>query len=133
MPSPIFNASDVLLDQNTGTLPNMGDALQNWFQPMTFSVVTKVVVNFDVVETKADVAFQGVWQPLSAAQLQLKPEGQRAWTWFQVHASPGLSLSPDDVVTYLGIQYRVMAKYDYLIYGYNAYHLVNDYTGSGPT
>lgn len=129
---PIFNAADVTLDQNTGTLPNMGDALLNWFQPMTFSVVTKTVSGFDVVETKADVSFQGVWQPLSANQLQLKPEGQRSWQWFRVHASPGLSLINDDVVTYQGIQYRVMAKYDFLIYGFNEYHLVNDYTGSGP-
>lgn len=129
---PITNASSVLLSQNTGTLPYVGDAMLDYFQPMLFDVVTKTTVLGVVNETKVVTTFQGVWQPLSPQALQMKPEGQRAWTWFRVHADPSLALSPDDVIVYQGIQYRVMARYDYKIYGYNEFHLVQDYTNSGP-
>jgi hypothetical protein len=130
---PISNASDVSLAANTGTLPNMESTMLDYFQAMTFETVVKTVVGFDVVETPTDVDFQGVWQPLSAQALMMKPEGQRAWKWFQVHAQVGLALQPDEVIKYQGVQYRVMARWDFAIYGYNLYHLVNDYTGAGPT
>ncbi len=132
MNSIITNSKDVPLSQNTGTLPNMADALYSWLQPMTFGVVTKVVENSQVVETKTDISFAGVWQPFTMEQLLLKPMGERSWKWFMVHSLTGLGLQTDDVVTYLGGQYRVMAKGDYNIYGYFYYELVNDYTGSGP-
>lgn len=128
----IVNAKDTLLTQNPGTLPNMSDALFSYFQPMVFTTIVKTVVNFNVVETPTDVNFLGVWQPFSAQQLAMKPIGQRAWSWFMLHASPGLVLVPDEVVNYLGVQYRVMDQSDYRAYGYVEYHLTDDYTGSGP-
>lgn len=128
----ISNASAILLTQNPGTLPNVGDALLNWFQPMVFTTIVKTIVNFQVVETETNVNFQGVWQPFTAQQLQMKPEGQRAWKWFSVHADPSLSLTTDEVITYQSTQYRVKGKTDYTGYGYIYYELVQDYTGSGP-
>ena len=62
----------------------------------------------------------------------MKPEGQRAWKWFSVHADPSLSLTPDEVITYQSTQYRVKGKTDYTGYGYIYYELIEDYTGSGP-
>lgn len=132
MSIPIFNAKDRPLSANTGTLPDMSGALLNWLQPMTFTLITKTVVNFKVVETPTMVDFQGVWQPFTAQQLMMKPEGQRRWLWFTCHALIGLILKPDEVVTYQGVQYRVMAKLDYKEYNYVEYHLVNDFSGSGP-
>jgi hypothetical protein len=128
----IKNGKDMPLNQNSGTLPDVSGAMLDYFQPMVFAVVVKTVDNFQAVETKSSVNFQGVWQPLSARQLMLKPEGQRAWKWFQVHAEPALILQTDQLITYLGVQYRVMADKDYRLYGYVEYHLVEDFTGSGP-
>jgi hypothetical protein len=133
MSIPIFNAKDRPLNENTGTLPSVSDAMLDYFQPMTFTEVTKKKANFNVVEVATNVCFRGVWQPLTDRKLQMKPEGQRSWKWFWVHADPSLQLNTDDVITYLGVQYRVMADKDYSLYGYMEYHLVNDYTGSGPT
>lgn len=113
-------------------MPDVSGALQDWFQAMTFGVVTKTVVNFQVVEDKVDFTFQGVWQPLSGRRLQMKPEGQSTWNWFLLHAEPALVLALDSVVIYLDIQYRVMAQKDYRLNGYVEYELVNDWTGSGP-
>jgi hypothetical protein len=132
--APIFNAASIPLNQKpSGNFPQLGGALLSWFQPMQFSVVTKTNgIDLLVTETMSVVEFLGVWQPFSAQMLELIPEGQRDWKWFTCHAQPGLALSPDDVVTYVGMQYRVMQKLDYTLNAYIEYHLVQDYEGSGP-
>lgn len=128
----IKNAANTPLNANSGTVPDMSGAMLNWFQPMTFSLVTKTAKAYQVVETMTEIAFMGVWQPLSGRQLMMKPEGQRAWSWWWVHSDPSLDLKVDDVVLYLTKQYRVMAKKNYTLYQYQEYHLVTDWTDSGP-
>jgi hypothetical protein len=127
------NGKDTPLNANAGNVPNMGGALRGWFQPMVFGIVEKTVQNFQVVETMVNVGFQGVWQPLSAKRLMMKPEGQQAWSWFWLHCDPSLKLNNDQVVNYLGTQYRVMNLKNEELYGYLEYELIEDYTGSGPT
>lgn len=124
----IQNAKDTPLFSNPGTLPNMQDALADWFQMMTFTIITKETVDHELVETATVVAAKAVRQPLSAQKLMMKPEGQRAWRWEQLHAFPDLILKPDDVVVFNGIRYRVMDKLDYKEYGYLEYHITQDYT-----
>lgn len=129
----VFCANTVPLNQNPGTLPSPGmDGLLDLFQPMTFTTVVKTIVNFQVVETPTNLNFLGVWQPQSPQQLALKPEGQRAWQWYTLHAQLGFPLNPDDVVTYQGVQYRVSSKRDYSQYGFLEYEMHQDYSGSGP-
>lgn len=133
----IPNANNVPLNVQTGTIPNMSDALRDWYQPMTFTLVSKTTDGFRVVETAEDINFWGVIQPLTERELQLKPEGQRAWTWYKLHAQvqPNdalLTLNVDDVVIYLGRQTRVMGRKYFGIYSYIEYSLVQDWTGSGP-
>lgn len=132
MAIPIKNANTIPLSQNVGTLPNMSGTIQGWFLRMTFVQIVKSVVNFQNVETPTVIDFQGVWQVMSPQTLQMKPEGQRKWKWFTVHAQIGVPLEPDDVITYQGTQYRIRDKIDYKEYGYEEYHLIQDYTGSGP-
>lgn len=132
MANTIPNGKNTPLNVRTGTIPDVSGAMRDWFQPMVFTQVVKTVVGFQLVETKTDTNFQGVIQPLSNRDLWIKPEGQRAWTWLLLHAEPVLSLNVDEVVTYLGVQTRVMARRDYAIYGYVQYELVQDWEGSGP-
>lgn len=133
MKNTIFNAASLPLNVKTGTVPDVSGALQDWFQPMIFTPVSKVVEGFQVVETADPVNFQGVLQPFTERQLLLKPEGQRAWTWLLLHAEPVLTLAVDDVVLYLGVQTRVMSRKNFSLYGYVEYHLVQDWTGAGPS
>jgi hypothetical protein len=126
------NGKDIPLNANSGTLPDVSGAMLDYFQAMAFGVVNTTVENFQAVQVKTTVNFQGVWQPLNERQLMLKPEGQRAWSWFWLHAEPSLILQVDSVITYLGVQYRVMTHKNYQLYGYVEYHLVQDYTGAGP-
>lgn len=115
----------------SATLPTMFDTVLDYLQPMVFENVLKSQVGFQTQETAVETNFQGVWQPFTAQQLRMKPEGQRAWKWFQLHAHPQLILNPDDIVKFQNQNYRVMTKQDYSQYGFVEYHLTNDYTGLG--
>lgn len=121
------NAKNIPLNQNSGTLPNMSDVLTNWFQKMKFIVISKETVNFKIVEKETPINFEGVWQPFSPQQLSQKPAGQRDWKWFTVHAHTSLDLRPDEIISYIGTRYRVMARMDWKEYGYIEYHLIEDY------
>ena len=123
----INNAANTPINQNTGTVPNVLGAIDDWLQPMTFTRITKSVSAFQEVETETDVDFRGSIQPLTDRQLQLKPEGQRAWSWFLLFAEPQLQLEVDEVVVYLGVRTRVMALKNWTLYGYMEYHLCQDW------
>lgn len=128
----ISNANKKPLFAQPSTLPNMGSTILDWFVPMVFVRVTKQIINFQVVESAININFLGVWQPLDARELIIEAQGQRRWKFFQVHSTPDLQLVPDEVILYLGTQYRVRAVLNYQEYGYMHYHLEQDYTGAGP-
>lgn len=123
----ISDAKNTSLFANSGTLPNVQDAMANWFQLLSFYKVQKKVVNFLVEETLEEYTFQGVKQPLSPQKLSLKPEGQRAWIWITIHAYPDLILKPDEIIQFGTTKYRVMEKLNWKEYGYVEYHAVEDY------
>lgn len=134
----IGNASNIPLNQQSGTVPSLGTSLLDWFQQITFGKITKVIDGYQTVETVVNIVFQGVVQPLSGVHLDMKPEGEQRWNWISVMtaASPAgavLDLAVDDIIIYLGVEYRVMTKRDYSLYSYVYYELVQDYTGSVPT
>lgn len=126
------NAANRLFNLRQGSVPDVSGALQDYFQPMTFKKLIKSTQGFQVDEKAIPVNFQGVLQPLTERQLFFKPEGQRAWSWFLLHSDITLSLQVDDVVVWNGKQTRVMSRKDFAMYGYIEYHLVQDWTGSGP-
>lgn len=112
---------------NYGGVPNVGDTLLNYYQPMVFSKIVKTIDRFQVSEKVSSFKFMGVWQPFSFQQLNMKPIGQRDWKWFTCHSTPDLVLIPDDKIKFQGTKYRVMAKGDYSLYGFIEYQLVEDY------
>lgn len=128
----INNAKDVPLNANSGTVPDVADTIMDWFQLMTFGVITKTVVAFQLEEDVTNVSFHGVIQPLTGRQIAMKPEGQRQWDWIMVHSDLSLKLEIDDIIIYLGKQYRVQNSKDYSLYKYFYYELVEDWEGSGP-
>ncbi len=130
--SRISNAANRPLFDKSGTIPDVSGGLQDYFQPMQFIPVAKTVAGFQALEIPDPINFQGTWQPFTERQLLLRPEGQRAWSWFTLHADPVLTLQVDDVVLWNGKQTRVMGRTDYGLYGYVEYKLVQDYTGAGP-
>lgn len=109
-------------------LPYMGDVVASWARPITVGLVTKEMLDGEVVETVEDIDTRGMLQPFTASQLAIKPEGQRTWDWSALHALPDLTLTLDDIVTIFGRRFRVMTKKDYTLYGYLRYELVENYT-----
>ena len=138
IPTPtIANAANVPLNVQTGTIPNVGGGLLDWLQPMVFTQVMKFTVAYQLIETITNVNFWGLAQPTQGRKLNIESHGQRKWAYITITAQDSpegalISLKPDDVVTYLNIQYRVIGLKNYAIFGYLELDLVNDYTGSGP-
>lgn len=128
----INNARDVPLNANTGTVPEMSETLAEWYQPMTFGLITKTIIAGQNVESVVNISFRGVWQPLHGRKLDMRPQGQRQWDSYMLHSDLALSLKIDDVVNYLGKQYRVMTKIDYSLYKYQYYELLENWKNSGP-
>lgn len=130
--STIANGANRPLFSVAGTVPDVSGALRDYFQSMVFEPLQKTVTGFQVVETPSPINFRGTIQPFTGRQLMLKPEGQRAWTWYTLHSDPVLKLQVDDVVLWQGKQTRVMGRKDYTLYGYVEYELVQDWSGAGP-
>lgn len=133
----IGNASNIPLNTQSGSIPNMGTALLDWFQYITFGQITKTTVGFQVSEALMNINFWGIVQPLSGRQLNMKPEGQRKWAWSEIYAQSApagaiVSLNVDDVITYQTKQFRIMTRREYALYGYVYFEMVEDYVFSGP-
>ena len=112
----------------TGGLPQMSNTLTSWLIPLELEKITQDVVNGDVVETKTKIEFKGVFQPLKAELLQFKPEGQRSWQWFWIHAQAGsLNLTTGDKIIFSEERFKVMAVKDFSLYGYIEYEVILDY------
>lgn len=123
----IVNGKDTPLSKSFSTLPNVADVLPDWFQDLRFDIITKSLVNYEVEEVIVPVATYGVRQPMSAQQIAIKPEGQRAWKWETIHCLPDVPLRIDDVVVFGNQRYRVMQKWDWSEYGYQEVHICQAY------
>lgn len=130
--SKIINAASIPLFAKSGAVPNVSGAMRSYYQQMTFVPVEKTISGFQVIENAEPIDLIGVIQPFTPRQLLLKPEGQRAWTWFTLHAEPSVVLQVDSCIEYLGKQYRIMSRANFSIYGYVVYEMVQDWTGAGP-
>lgn len=106
----------------------MGRAFSGWTTRILLTKCMQNVVNGLVTTQQIPISFYGTIQPLSAREISLKPEGQRSWTWLQVHCqAKATNLIPGDQVIYGVDLYKVMALKDYSLNGFIEYHLVRDY------
>lgn len=88
------------LNQLSG-MPQMSAAFSGWQKSITLLRIVQTVSDGGfVTDTPTSVTFQGTIQPLSPKLIVLKPEGQRAWEWLQIHAFAGsLNLDNNDRIT----------------------------------
>ncbi len=106
----------------------MGAAFAGWMKPITLIRITQSITDGLVTDNEASITFQGTIQPLSPRMIALKPEGQRAWEWLQIHAFAGsLNLDDNDRISYNDKRFKVMATNDYSLNNYIEYHVVRDY------
>ncbi|MBO7696248.1 MAG: hypothetical protein J6T10_26730 [Methanobrevibacter sp.] len=106
----------------------MTNTLNGWEVPLTLKRIKQSIIDGDSVKTEEIINFQGVFQPLRDDQLQFKPEGQRSWSWYWIHAKAGtLNLQTQDKIEFQGTRYKVMSVKDYSLYGYIEYQVILDY------
>lgn len=80
-------------------MPQMRRAFAGWTKQITLTRVAQKVVNGLVIDSTTQFSFKGTIQPLNPKAIMLKPEGQRAWTWLQIHVtSQYLAPSPATVI-----------------------------------
>jgi len=109
-------------------LPNLSNAVRAWSQKFTFDRITKSIVDYQLVETKSVLTFKGHIVPLSPTDLEIKPEGQRQWNWYEVHTTTALELDLDDEVYWKSKKYRVMSKTGDEDYGFYRYEIAEAFT-----
>lgn len=126
-----FNFNRVKSLNNYSFMPNMASTLTGWESPLELVRINQDVVEGDLVTTEEKIQFLGVWQPLRNEVLELKPEGQRSWSWYWIHAKSGtLNLDTADKIIFNNVRYKVMEVKDYSLNGYIEYHVIKDYEGT---
>lgn len=124
----MFGKLNFKQNRTLADLPNMANTLNGWEIPLTLEKITQSVSEGDVIQTKTKIDFMGVFQPLRNEQLQFKPEGQRSWEWYWIHAKSGsLNLQTQDKIIFENKRFKVMSVKDYGLYGYIEYEVVRDY------
>lgn len=117
--------------QNLKTLsgmPQMGTTLTGWEVPLTLVKVIQDIVDGDAVFTEQEINFLGCFQPLKDEELQFKPEGQRSWSWYWIHAKAGtLNLQTADKIIFNNKRYKVMSVKDYSLNGFIEYQIIRDF------
>ena len=109
-------------------MPQIGAAFGGWTNRIIMARIKETVVDGFVQLEEKPIYFYGTIQPLSPREIELKPEGQRSFTWLQIHcASRALNLIPGQKIKWNGKVYKVMARLDYDLNGFLEFHVVQDY------
>ena len=120
----------VPLNQLSG-MPQMRAAFAGWKQKLSFDKITQQVVDGWVQEIKTPVNVEGTWQPFSAEDIQLKPEGQRSWSWYMLHIEGNVKhFNNNDRMVFQGVQYKIMQNKNYTLNNYVEYHAIEDFQDS---
>lgn len=102
--------------------------MNGWTSKITLIKVITVINSIGAsIETQIPIIFQGVIQPLSPKQLTIKPEGERAWEWLQIHTATQLALNTGDRIKYNTKLFKVMAQNNYSLNNYYEYHIAEDF------
>ena len=109
-------------------MPQMDTTLTGWEVPLVIIQITQDVIDGELITSRKQINFKGVWQPLRDEALELKPEGQRSWEWIWIHArATELNLETADKVLFKGKYYKVIQKKDYGLNSFVEYELCRDY------
>lgn len=116
------------ISQMRSGMPNVLEALDGWMMDFIVDLSKQEEIDGDYVYRSKLKKMQGVMQPLKMEEINLKPEGQRAWEWYQLHVQANQVRIPvGKIVTFKNKKYKIMAMKDYSLNGYYEYHLVRDY------
>jgi len=112
-------------------MPQMSAAFAGWFSPITIVKITQTIINGFNTDTRKTIKFNGIIQPLKPTDLKQYPDGQRDWSWLQIHCQGrSIDLATNDKILYNGQQYKIMRINDYSLNNYIELHAVQDFVPS---
>lgn len=109
-------------------MPKMRAAFYGWKSKITLVKVENSIDEDGFNQPIENIfQFKGTIQPLSAEELELKPDAQRSFEWLQIHAEVGtgcedVALKVGDKILYDSRPFRIKAKKDYTLNNYIEYH-----------
>lgn len=124
--APLGCAKDRPIDCANG-MPNMAMAFGNWIETGPVLILHTVLKQGEAVRLSRTTIAGTAVQPLSAQKIAMKPEGERAWKWWMIHATNALDAMVGDVIEIRKVGYRLMAKFDFSRNGYSHFEAVEDY------
>ncbi len=118
-----------LISQMSAGLPDVSNVFNNWEISITANYVSQNWVDGEPVNVTENKMIKGIKQPLKAEEIALKEEGQRSWSWQQIHVREALygELYTSQILTIGGVNYKIKAKKDFVLNGYREYHAILDY------
>lgn len=123
----IRNASRLTVDEAVMPAPTGRSIVYGWLRPIEMVMVRKKTEDFETIEVQVPLKTNGVVQPFTATALAIKPEGERAWKWWSITATPDLQLKADEVITYRGSKLRIMRQLPFEANDVVQYEAVEDY------
>lgn len=109
-------------------LPKVSTAFGGWECQIDVIRYRIALLDNEIVKTRRKFQFYGVVQPMQAEKLNLKPEGERSWSWFTIHIRyPHTELINGDEIEIDNLNYKVMEKYDWSKSDYIEYHVIKNY------
>lgn len=128
MRGPIPQAKNVPLSQ-TSSMPQQDTAVDRLLSPLVFERIQETLVEGLVQKLPVFVSTLGSIQPFTDRQLSVKPEGERAWSWYQIHTQTNFKLDVNERIKINGVRYKVMALRDYSRNAFYEYHIIEDFGG----
>jgi hypothetical protein len=118
-----------MIKRSASDTPNMRSAIMAWAKLTKVFIVGKRQVDFKTVES-VYMKECHIFRNPTGQQLQMLPEGQRAWNSEKIFSDMDLELKVDDLIMLdceTSQKYRVMNKTDYSQFGYYEYDIMSDY------
>lgn len=131
MQPPLLNARNIPLNQASSNLPDVSATVRSFLYPMTFEKLQNTLVNGYAQNVIIKTCTLGCIQPFTPQMLKVKPEGERNWKWYTIHALTDLVLQNNDQIKINSVNYKIMERLDYYQYGYVEYHAIEFYVSNG--
>jgi hypothetical protein len=120
-------AGDLDLAQQCTQTPNVSGVLAGLLGPVTIKLITSKIKGGLAKDTFQEFSAFGNLQPFQLRELELLPEGERAWKWYALFCDTSIDMKEGDYVVIGTKKFRVMKDADWSTYGYHRYNLVEGY------
>jgi hypothetical protein len=123
----IINGKDLDLGQSSSGLPDVSTGISEFLQPVQVGIIANTQVNGKTQTiVKEYIQTKGV-RIQTPNNLVITKNGERIWDCLDIYFLRDIELKADDLFLFHKTQYRVMVVSEWPEYGYNQYHVRQDY------